>query len=192
MVNYASSSQYNIGVRLGHGPQSTQGSRGIRSKQGIETSLEILNTEIMLAYDYAPYGSIKLALLMGRGRLKEMQWVDMKALTGLAGEDPGTNFFIEALADALEPGLAVLNKAASINVFCLKIVHAFQKALVLAPALTADKHRYRRVGYFYYLRPLKENFPDCDERKYKNISKSSRDSIKRWSLSANTETIGLV
>jgi hypothetical protein len=68
---------------------------------------------------------------MGRGRLKEMQWVDMKALTGLAGEDPRTNFFIEALADALEPGLADLNKAAPINVFCLEIVHAFQKGLVL-------------------------------------------------------------
>jgi hypothetical protein len=41
--------------------------------EGIETSLEILNAEITLAYDYTPYGSIKSALLMGRGRLKEMQ-----------------------------------------------------------------------------------------------------------------------
>jgi hypothetical protein len=116
----------------------------------------------------------------------------MKALTRLAGEDPGTNFFIEALANTLEPGLADLNKAAPINVFCLKVVHLFQKGLVLVLALTANKHRYRRVGYFYYLRPLKENFPDCDERKYKKISKSSRDRIKRWSLSANTETNELV
>ena len=89
--------------------------------------MEILNTEITLAYDYTPYGSIKSAFLAVRGRLKEMQWVDMNALTGLAGEDPGTNFFIEALADALEPGLADLNKAAPINVFCWKLFMLFRR-----------------------------------------------------------------
>lgn len=157
--------------------------------EGIETSLEILNTEITLAYDYAPYGSITSGLLIARGRLKEMQWVDMKTLTGLAGEDPGINFFIGALADALEPGLADLDKAAPISVFCLEIIHPFQEGLVLVPVSTADKRRYRRVGYFYSLRPLKEDFPDSDEMKYKKISKSARDSIKKWSLSANIETI---